>query len=701
MSIDSLESQIKRETESGMTAVNIASMPFRAMNVVVGGVIHLAASTNPVAQIVISQLSHTIHEGWHNSTIGKEWDNTRISIINDFKKLDIPESESSYFLDSVEELVIAAGTAGVGSIAKAALKSAKRFTAQIKGKDSGFPVIDDIYFKPKTCSKNISEHPFAIGNPGEGMIDYHYVRGSQNSVLIYLDYIQKGKVYNWNVESSLSKGLAPYSTSQAALGEIKEIAKQIGSERVFLQFEPKNPKFRAFVEKNYPLKGNHKVRDHFWSEEMNGPYPVFELTSAAARGTTTKIIKLISPFAASETMHALASGSYIEQDLLSFSLVSPAKAKDFSLDHSHIQDRSFKELHPTPEVSDEFLEHMGQELLSFSGKISGVTPALEELIQVKDLVQTLLRNPTDAPIKIVAHLFKTPQAMVRNVLQQPEAILKNCQNFVNNPGANYMGALSAVSGILTFMDSVSWIVDFAKSPKKTALSIVKMPYTTVEGVIKLGAALIKHPEKAAGELFKSLVKAPAVTVKRFLTSVGLKKKRKRRQQAPTQILIDPAEQMRIAQQYAKDLMALYSLARSKWMLDPYKTAEDYHYDLLADWNGSAASLGGNYYAFPRFLTAKLEQNDLQAIRQYSPFAHYFEPLPPPEVIMHTLLETTLVMAKVEIASTALAVSHEVDVQATQQLNIERERLKANTSNLSALLANPDELKQKLLARLNK
>ena len=75
-----------------------------------------------------------IHDSWHNSAIGKGWDNTRISIINDFKKLDIPESQTSYFLDSVEELTLAGGTAGLGAIAKAALKTAKRFQHTLKEK---------------------------------------------------------------------------------------------------------------------------------------------------------------------------------------------------------------------------------------------------------------------------------------------------------------------------------------------------------------------------------------------------------------------------------------------------------------------------------------------------------------------------------------------------------------------------------------
>lgn len=285
---------------------------------------------------------------------------------------------------------------------------------------------------------------------------------------------------------------------------------------------------------------------------------------------------------------------------------------------------------------------------------------------------TLAKDPTKAPIKIVSKLLDTPKNIIKNVLSQPESFIKNGELFLSNPAGNFMGALSAVSCILTFMDSVSWICDFCKNPKQSALSLVKLPYTCVEGVVKLGIALIKNPGKAAGQLIKSLIRAPEVTVRRFLRSVGLKKRKKRKHETP-QVYIDPAEQTRIAEKYAEDLTNLYSLAHSKWFIDPYKTIEDYHYDLLKDWNTLFAYniCQGNYF---NFLAERFKDDDISSIRKYSPWSHYYEAIPPPEFVLDIINEAQLAITKVEIASDILAISNNLSIIANEKLNVERKEL---------------------------
>lgn len=352
----------------------------------------------------------------------------------------------------------------------------------------------------------------------------------------------------------------------------------------------------------------------------------------------------------------------------------------------------------------EILVNIGQEVLGFVGKIAGVDAAIEELQKVRDIVEVLVKNPEQGAIKVVAELLKAPEQKILNVLNQPKNILMNGEKFIGNPAGNYLGALAAVGGILTFLDSISWICEFGRNPKKAALGVVKMPYSCIEGVVKLGISLIRHPEKAAIQLFKSIIKSPITTVKRFLLAVGLKRRKKRRKHTPpqqVQMVISHEEQMRICKKYAHDLTKLYFLARSKWFIDPYKSIEEYHDDLISDWTPEVAPLcDNNYFNFPQFLAAKFEQEDFNSIRHYSPRAHPTETLAPPEVVI-AFQEALVENAKVEIASSVLKIAHQVHVTAINELNVEQERMLQNRQELSALLDNNEErIKQALQAKIN-
>lgn len=403
MTVDNDMKAEKVRVQLGMAAVNAASLPFRSFNVVVGGLVQLAASSHPAAKEAIGKVGQMIYESWQNSAPGKKWETTRVSIISDLKKIDIPKAEASCFLDSVEELVIAGGTLGIGALAKSAYKTAKHFSAQIKGRNSGLPVIEDIYFKPPMS--HLTTHRFAKGTPAEGYIKYCYARGAQNSIFIYLDFIQKGKVLNWDISSSHIQGHTPYSTSRAGINAIKEIGEKLGGNRIFLQFEPINLKFRGFVEKHYPAKGEyfHSFEDPFWGKAV---CPVFELTSPCI-GTTQKIVKLMTPFGVTETLRVLSSQSYIEPAHLSFSLTSPSIAyREVPEVTLHVAAAlqtgvtvTEMALHASfytgPEMAlsipDDTLSSLGQHILAFTGEVSGVRPALDELKRVNEIVQCLAK----------------------------------------------------------------------------------------------------------------------------------------------------------------------------------------------------------------------------------------------------------------------------------------------------------------------
>ncbi len=864
MNINDLRLQLKNQTESGMTAVNVASMPFRALNVVVGGLVHLAASSHPVAQETIGKVGRMIDESWKNSTIGKGWNATRLSIINDFKKLDIPESRTSYFLDSVEELVLAGGTAGIGSFAKAAAKNVMRFSAYIKRSQTGFPAIENIRFKPGSWSEYIPDHRFAINKPGEGFIDYHYAKGSQNSVLFYLDYIQKGKVSNHMILTPLNKIQSPYATSKAAMAEIISLAKQMGSDRIFLQFQPENPKFLAFVKNHYEFKGWHKIQHPLGVSGARWPLPVFELTAPLAanssgsvvanlvsrfkpridlekgylkskaefsrysefigtlnrdlvvvryhdanafanhswswwtsthvanscntlnkvkdrlalldsfgekshvtvaripRGTqiqvlhgrakpqmamgeyghmeirpgggyqmrfkdfneswikTTcsltnpadcikhpiwaagtsatafKFVKLTSPFAATETMHVLTTGSYNSQDQFNISLISPVKASDYI----PVVVPPKVTMQQTPSDLDKQLGAIRENLIDFSGQMTGIKPAIEEFRKLHDTMVVFAKNPAQGPIKLVSQILNTPGTKIKILLQGPQNILKGGKLFLNNP--TFMGAVGVCGSILSVIESVTWAIEFMRDPKHMAKATLKAPITTVKTAAKMSVALIRDPRKTAIFLCKSVIKAPVETVKGFLRAIGLKKRKKKRS-APQPRVLSPQEKTRIMKKYTNNLTALYGCAKVNWFIEPFKTLEEYHQDLLKDWEHIRENRihCKHYVDFPAYLKAKFDQRDFNSIMRLSPRAHPKAAIPPVEVIS-AYEDVGKAFVEVKAVSKVLDTATQVKAAVYKDLNAERASLDQNVTQLKTLIDNnEDKIKQALRARLSK
>lgn len=143
-----------------------------------------------------------------------------------------------------------------------------------------FPTIDDIYFTSENWSNPIENHYFALDTPAEGFIDYRYVLGTEKSVLILLEMIQKGKEVNWHIGSAQDSGHRSYITSDAALDELKQIGNNLGCDKIFLQFKPENLKFLSYMKRNYPFKGEYLTKTNTpLDDDLMGPYPIFEISS--------------------------------------------------------------------------------------------------------------------------------------------------------------------------------------------------------------------------------------------------------------------------------------------------------------------------------------------------------------------------------------------------------------------------------------
>ncbi len=366
------------------------------------------------------------------------------------------------------------------------------------------------------------------------------------------------------------------------------------------------------------------------------------------------------------------------------------------------------EEHPVDvQVDDVVLDQIGQQLLDFAGQVSGVAPALEELKKLHGIMVVLAKNPAEGPIKIVSELLKMPEQMVKNVLKGPEDFLKKGELLLKDPSGGCLGALAVCGSILSFMNSATWVANFMRDPKHMALETLKMPFTTVKGVIELGIGLIRHPEKTVISFCKSLIKSPVHTVNGFLRAFGLKKRKKRKappQPRPAQPLpVSSQEKARIVKKYLADLTALYGYAKGNWFIDPFKTIEEYHYDLQKDWESGPENrmLCKDFSNFPLFLKAKFEQEDFYTIKRLSPRAHPKETMPPIEVIL-AYEEIDMSLQKVQRASKLLDAASQAEAAAIQELNIERTQLHNNISQLSTFINNnEDKIKKALRARMNK
>jgi hypothetical protein len=358
-----------------------------------------------------------------------------------------------------------------------------------------------------------------------------------------------------------------------------------------------------------------------------------------------------------------------------------------------------EEVHEVPmEMPDNnMLNDIGVQLVGYAGQVAGITPAIEEIRQLQEIITTLVENPIDGIQKVVGKYLQTPQSMLKNIISSPKEFLDKGALMLQGE-ASCMGALAFCGSILSFMSSVTWMVNFIQDPKHMAKALLKMPYTCVKGVIELGVSFIRNPGKTAMSLCRTLIKAPIEIVSGFVRAIRFKKKKKKRKELSGP-QVNPQEQQRLFKKYVADLAALYGAAKVNWFIDPYKTIEEYHFDLMADFETLPRHICQNYFDFPSLLKSQFDKDSLLTVREWSPRAHPQETIAPPEVVQ-IFLEIGKSMVEVEVASRTLNAAHQIGIAVTEELNVERQRLANNVANLDALLNNnEDRLRQALRVRM--
>lgn len=311
---------------------------------------------------------------------------------------------------------------------------------------------------------------------------------------------------------------------------------------------------------------------------------------------------------------------------------------DLSHLEGDIRDTQTEELCSQSISIENFFDHFSQKIVEFAGSLTGITPMINEVNRLRDIIEVIVKNPSKGPMTVVSEIFNTPENQIKTLLSAPESLIKNGESLLNGTESTLLGAFSIVSTIMATIQSVNWVMNFANNPSRAAIEMITMPIDSIRNVVNLGMSLIRDPENTSKLFFKSIIKSPENSIKKFARNVGLKKKKKKKKKklrAPKTIL--PKQLHEIKKQksmkYANDLMSLYMVCREHWYVDPYKTVEVYHYDLLEDWkSGHAADIcGGDYFNFPSVLEDLFRQSDYEAVLTLSPKAHLNEPLAPPEV----------------------------------------------------------------------
>jgi hypothetical protein len=705
---------LKPSVQKGMGTINLLSMPLRAMEKGVVAACGVNETTQKICQLSAEGIQSIINMVPQDARVALK---SVITEINQdlpqryYSRWGIPEKETAYFLESAGYVIKDALTRGVVKTTTAACRK----VPVLLGKE------------PKV---RFIESDLAVSGNSYAELFYKFIKRNQ-SLYVYVQYLEARGDYA--------------GATFRALKELKSLAKEHHAKDLYIQWVPGNKRIldialKATKKSEYLGKQRNILRRRTILQIIRPStlmkMPVFRI-EMEARNRYHLFLHMAAPTIVPATGTALQNfapspeqpnyqsrclwGDDSADPFHNFSLserehtankvsekihsAAPEEEPEETTPHFEVKDsrqlflEMAEEAQAIDHIDEELLKDFGTNILNFTGQITGITPALDELKRVNEIVQCLAQNPQEAPLKIVSELFRQPVQNVRNILNNPKAIIQNAEHFLQNPAANYMGALAAVGSVMTWMDSVSWVCEFARKPGKEARNLVKMPYTVVKNAVQLGTSLIRHPERTSKQLFKSFIHMPGNTVKRFFRAVGLKKKKKKHhhQEAPPPT-IDPIVLQQLVDKYVKELPALYCLARVKGFIDPYKTMEEYHHDLLDDWTSGALNFPNGFFDFPQFLVRIMQANSLVYLRTYSPRAHPDRPIISPEILLASaaINET---FGKLDATFNELDEVHREHEEAAEQLSIEQEKLSKATEDLGSTLAqNREKIKQALIKK---
>ncbi len=626
--------------QQGMFNAYLISLPARGLSTLIEKICDSTAITKFSCEVVEMVISKAIEPIVTQELVAslyekvtKEIKKARTDLSESFlKEYGIPKEETQSFFDSMSHNLSYLGMWGGGKVGQ--------LFGKILSKARPIPT----YFADKALEKlGMDPRYFATSWKSHGneiSLGFYYYRSSLDKMhtkVMWIGEIGGGIGWKPNLAKSMS------SASLIAAKIIKDLAQKNNVSSVTISFWARNEKISQVFAKLYKeikcppriTKFPGEVSHHFEikvSPRISGVPNFFGLV-----GTTGMGFNRLHPLAIKEgeifsTQSNQFKGWSWDQ---TEGLVKSEFLQEYKpqiLMQEKLQDLTAPFANPIQAPIDPNLSLFIDQLVHYAESMTGIKPVIEEIEKIRRIIGALALDPRRSPMVIVSELLAVPIDKIQILLKAPEKLISSGTTFLQGTTcltSSVTGALYVVGIVLAVMESVIWLDEFGKDPKKQILGLFTAPVDCVKDVYHLMRSLIKDPIKTSTAFFKAIVRAPGRTIKRFFRILGIGRKKKRKK------ILSPYLQDQITAKYVEDLRFLFLKGRDQWYIDPFKTIKEYHQAICIDWESAKnrQMYHGALSSFPQFLIENLHKGGFEAVYNLSPLAHLKEPLAPPEVAL--------------------------------------------------------------------
>jgi hypothetical protein len=338
------------------------------------------------------------------------------------------------------------------------------------------------------------------------------------------------------------------------------------------------------------------------------------------------------------------------------------------------------------------VEDAAQKLIDLAADLTGVTGAVSQTKELKEMFVTILSDPENAPKIIFNQVIKEPERMLQRIISTPDEFIKNGRAFLNDP--TFTGALNTVGTIYTIIGLANDLLPMLdrittatlRNPLSAPIVITKelgrLVTAKIVGVVKLGEGLLRHPGKTLEHMGKGIIKSPEQLCKNVKNLFGgsrkSRKRRKRRARQLEQLKLQAEQQMRaetakLKQEIITALPACYTTARHQWMIPETKTPETYFSDMMNDWRSAVSQrrYQGNCAEFIRTVHSQLLAGQFNLVVQLSPTAHTAE-MSVPAIVAYAVIgvakDTLLFACEIRLFEKAIQEHEKITIEFRRQMD---------------------------------
>jgi hypothetical protein len=342
------------------------------------------------------------------------------------------------------------------------------------------------------------------------------------------------------------------------------------------------------------------------------------------------------------------------------------------------------------------IEDIAQQIVGIAGDLTGVTPALDQAKNLKELFVKVLSNPENATKLLVDQLIKEPQEIFKKILASPNEFIAKGDAFLSDP--TLTGALGIVQTAFTIVSITNEILPVItklkgtlksnplKVPEVITKELLNLTYNKIKAVYNLATGLFKDPLKTGVQLVKGVMATPKQLCRnvKSLFGGGSSKAKKAKRKAKQLKLLQAAMQqkMKIEEEKLRSAIAAimpkcYRTAENQWMLKPGMAIESYFSAMVEDWKVARTTqhYTANFSDFAQMINEYLVVGRFSDVVQYSPQAHLNGPTTP-VVVAYAIAELAQVTLQLAISTRSLE-------KAAEENRVVDQQLKAATASYAA------------------